>query len=121
MKFLLVDDDARLLDTLELMLNSLGHSADCALSAEEGADLAAAESYDMSLVDYSMPDKDGLWFMRNAGLPRATKVLLMTAHVDKGIIKEMFDLGACGYLIKPFDEAELAHHIEFHVPSGESA
>jgi DNA-binding response OmpR family regulator len=114
MDFLVVDDDVRLLEAVELMLSSLGHRADCVSSAEEGVKLAATRSYDMSLIDHNMPDKTGLWFMKHAAMPRTTKTLLMTGEVNPGVIKEMFELGASGYLIKPFNEDELAHHIDFH-------
>ena len=64
MRFLLVDDDESFLKSLLLIVESLGHSADCATTADEGAALLAARPYDISLVDYSMPDRSGLWFRR---------------------------------------------------------
>lgn len=114
MKFLLIDDDAPFLKSLQLIVESLGHSADCAATADEGAALLSTHPYDISLVDYAMPGKSGLWFLKYADIPASTKVLLMTGEVDRTVIKEMFDVGVCGYLIKPFNADELAHHIDFH-------
>jgi two-component system CheB/CheR fusion protein len=114
MKFLLVDDDASFLKSLQLIVESLGHSADCATTADEGLALLKDQPYDISLVDYSMPEKSGLWFMEHANISGPTKVLLMTGEVDRKVIKKMFDVGVCGYLIKPFDADELAYHIDFH-------
>jgi response regulator of citrate/malate metabolism len=64
-----------------------------------------------------MPVNDGIWFMKNAKLPRRTRVILMTAFVDNEVISQMFKLGAVGYLIKPFDSKELLRHIDFHSSS----
>ena len=44
----------------------------------------------------------------------ALKALLVTGHVNRAVIKEMFRAGAAGYIIKPFDEDELMRHIAFH-------
>jgi AmiR/NasT family two-component response regulator len=51
--------------------------------------------------------------MEQVKLPKKTKVLLITAYVNRDVITRMFQLGASGYLIKPFDEDDLLHHIEF--------
>ncbi len=115
MRFLLVDDDTSFLKSLQLIVESLGHSADCATTADEGMALLTSQPYDISLVDYSMPGRSGLWFMEHAEVPNTTKVLLMTGEADRSVIKKMFDKGVHGYLIKPFDAAELAHHIDFHI------
>jgi len=61
-----------------------------------------------------MPEHDGSWFMRNAEVPRDTKVLLVTAYANRDIINEMFRLGISGYVIKPFDGPELLRHLDFH-------
>jgi len=114
MKFLLVDDEVGFVKSLRDIVESIGHAADCAFSAEEGVALVAKVEYDFLLVDYCMPEKSGIWFMKNAVVPRSTKVLLMTAYLDRKVIGEMLRLGASGYLVKPFDREELARHIGFH-------
>lgn len=114
MKILLLDDDQYVLAALKELLRMQGHSADCTCSASEAIQMAAAAHYDFIMVDYKMPENDGIWFMKNAKLAKHTKVLLMTAFVSKDIIKQMFSLGACGYLIKPFDEDDIKRNLEFH-------
>ncbi len=114
MKVLIVDDNADLALAVRSMLVGLGHSADTTRDAAAGVEMTATGTYDVVLVDYRMPEKDGVWFMENVVIPKSTKVLLMTAHVDKVVINRMFALGAVGYLIKPFDQDELARHLTFH-------
>jgi len=118
MKVLIVDDDKSLLDALDQFLKSYGHEVVCAPCAEEGIN-AKPEAFDFILLDYKMPNHDGAWFMQNAKVSRKTRVLLVTAFVNKDVIKRMFDLGVSGYLIKPFDAEDLLRHLEFF--SGSSA
>jgi CheY-like chemotaxis protein len=113
MKILVLDDDTVLLATLKEMLVANHHDVDCADNAREAVEIIEREQYDYVFVDYKMPENDGIWFMKNVNLPRKTKALLMTAHVNRDIINKMFSLGASGYLIKPFNEADLLRHIAF--------
>ena len=117
MRILILDDDWELLEVTAKMLAQAEHEVDCSSSAEKAVEMVAQKTYDFILVDYKMPDNDGVWFMKNAELPRNTKVLLVTAFVNRDVIKKMFALGASGYVIKPFEEAELHRHIEFYSSS----
>ena len=114
MKLLMLDDDCALLTALKNVLSEHGLDVECCDNAKEAVDRVANNTYDFVLVDYKMPENDGLWFMRNVTFPRKTKVLLMTAYLNREVINKMFALGACGYLIKPFDDGEILRHIEYH-------
>ena len=114
MRILVVDDDVRLLEEVKGILVRNGHSVDCADNADKAVSMVKSDCYDFVLVDYRMPEHDGVWFMKNAALPRVTKVLLVTSYLDRGIIRQMFSAGICGYVTKPFDEGELLKHLEFH-------
>lgn len=52
--------------------------------------------------------------MKNAKISGKTRVLLMTAFVNREVIATMFKLGAKGYLIKPIDPDEISYHLKFH-------
>ncbi len=114
MRILVLDDDKVLLRTIEAILSSNGHEVTCCDKPEEAVTLVAENDYEFVLVDYQMEGRTGVWFMENARLPPGTKVLLVTGNVDRDVITNMFDLGACGYIIKPFNESELLRHLEFH-------
>jgi DNA-binding response OmpR family regulator len=113
-RILLVDDDALLLKSIQGILQFNSFQVDIAQSPDEGMQKMAANQYDFIFCDYKMPDHDGIWFMRHADIPRGTKVLLMTAYVNRDVINEMFSLGIVGYIIKPFGEDEILRHISFH-------
>ena len=114
MKILILDDEQSILDSVRNMLEDIADAIEVTNDAKDAVSMIADGEYDFVLVDYKMPVNDGIWFMKNVDLPRRTKVLLMTAYVDRDAINEMFDLGAVGYLIKPFDSKELRRHLEFH-------
>ena len=114
MKILLLDDEENVLKSLSRTLVMMNHEVDMFTNAAEAAAVMENGSYDFALVDYKMPEHSGIWFMKNANVPRNTKVLLMTAYVNREVITEMMRLGAVGYLIKPFNENELKMHLSFH-------
>lgn len=114
MKILILDDDPNVLEALRVSLSHHKHDVACVDNAEEAVGLVEQETYDFVLVDYRMPEKDGVWFMENANMPPATKALLMTAYLNRDVINKMFSVGVAGYLLKPFDEDELLRHLEFH-------
>ena len=114
MKILIVDDNKNLLDSLKRILEHHHHEVDCSDNAKQAVKMVEKGDYQFVLVDYKMPKNDGIWFMKNVTLPRQTKVLLITAYVNRAVIDKMFELGACGYLIKPFDDQELLRHMAFY-------
>jgi DNA-binding response OmpR family regulator len=116
MKVLVLDDDEALGCALREILLLQNLDVDCVTSATDAIAKLGDKHYDVILVDYIMPQHDGIWFMNNAKLPRTTKVLLMTGHIERNVINTMFDLGVCGYLIKPFDEDELLRNLNFFLP-----
>jgi two-component system chemotaxis response regulator CheY len=114
MRILVLDDHKGFRQEVEAILARHGHDAHGVESADDAIPLAESGEYDFILVDFKMPVHDGLWFLKNVRLPMTTKALLVTAHVNKEIINKMFEMGAAGYIIKPFDEADLLRHLDFH-------
>ena len=117
MKILILDDNESLVLALKGILQSNGHEVDGCVTATDAIARLGEATYNLILLDYKMPANDGIWFMTEANIPRTTKVLLMTAYVHRNIINTMFKLGACGYMMKPFDEAELLRNLNFFLPA----
>ena len=113
MKILILDDDENLLEALRRVLEMNDFEVDCFSKASEAVPAVEEGAYDFVLVDYKMPENDGIWFMENTTIPKITRVLLITAYVNRDVINRMFALGASGYLIKPFDEEELLRNLLF--------
>lgn len=113
MRILVLDDERAVLDTLKSILTQNDHDVDVVDNAEDALHMVGGGNYDLVLVDYKLPENDGIWFMQNVALPPQTRVLLVTAYVNRRVINRMFELGASGYLIKPFNETELLRHLSF--------
>jgi CheY-like chemotaxis protein len=114
MQVLIVDDDERTREVLTQWLIRLGHSADDTESAESALQLVKQNEYDVILLDYQMPGHNGLWFMKQAQLPRGTVSLLITGLMSRDVVSEMFRVGIRGYLAKPFTPADLERNIAFY-------
>lgn len=116
MRILVVDDHKEFRDEVLGILRRNGHQAEGATSADAAIPLAQSGDYDFVFVDFNMPGHDGVWFMENVRLPRGTKALLVTAHVYREMINRMFRLGVSGYIIKPFEEADLLRQLAVLLP-----
>ena len=119
MKIMLLDDEKEILSSLRRTLELMGHEVDCYQKAPDAASATSENEYDFIFVDYLMPDTNGIWFMNHVKKKPGTRILLMTAYVNREVINEMMRLGASGYLIKPFDADEIKMHLSFHTHRNE--
>jgi two-component system chemotaxis response regulator CheY len=111
MKFLIVDDFSTMRRIVRGLLKEMGcNNAD---EAEDGAvALAMLKSgkYDFVVSDINMPNMNGFDLLRNiredAGLKKLP-VLLVTAEAKKEDIILAAQIGASGYIVKPFTKATL--------------
>jgi len=120
MRILVLDDHDAFRDEVVSILSRHGHEAHGVGAAATAIPMVESGAYDFVFVDYDMPEHDGLWFMQNVKLPRGTKALLITAHVNQQIINRMFQSGVSGYIIKPFEEQDLLRNLAFHAETGRS-
>ena len=103
-----VDDDAAVRNSLNLLLESAGMSVRTYNSAT--AFLAAMPTLGPGcvLTDVRMPGLDGLELQRRlAGFGARLPVIVMTGHGDVPIAVEALKVGAADFLEKPFDDAQL--------------
>ena len=117
MRVVVIDDDVALANALKLLLELNDYEVSTFNDAENAVASVEAGDYDFVLVDYKMPGRDGVWFMENTNIPASTRVILITAYVNRDVIKRMFALDVSGYLIKPFDEDELLRNLTFFSPA----
>jgi len=113
MKLLLVEDEAKLARLLVRGLGEAGHQVDACARGEDALAQAEAIPYDVIVLDWSLPDLDGVavlrrWRERGLGTP----VLMLTARatVNERIVG--LRAGADDYLPKPFDFGELLARLE---------
>ena len=113
MRVLIVEDDAQAAQSIEMMLDALGHSCDAAACGEDGVKLATQESYDLILLDVMLPEMDGYEvFQRLKAAHVEAPVLLQSGLVERDKAIEGLSLGVRDYLIKPYGKLELAARME---------
>lgn len=109
MRILLIEDDELVADAVVRGLSIAGFTVDHAASAQSGRAALRTEHFDLAVVDIGLPDTDGLSLlgvMRNEGT--AMPVLMLTARDTLADKIRAFELGADDFLMKPFEQAELA-------------
>jgi DNA-binding response OmpR family regulator len=109
MRILLVEDNDLVADAVARGLGLAGFAVDRAASAEAAASALAAEHFDLAVVDIGLPGEDGLTFVRRLrSQGEALPVLILTARETVALRVEALDLGADDFLMKPFEQSELA-------------
>ncbi len=106
---MLIEDDELVADASFGGSSLAGFTVDHASSAERGRAALSAEHFDLAVVDIGLPGADGLTLLgalRHEG--RAMPVLILTARDTLADKIRAFELGADDFLMKPFEQAELA-------------
>ncbi len=107
-RVLIVDDDAPLRESLELVLAAEGYEVSSAPDAESALARIEQIPVDVVLCDLRMPGMDGMELLPQLvrRLPGAT-VLLMSAYGTEDLAIEAMQRGAYDYLAKPFQPSEV--------------
>jgi two-component system chemotaxis response regulator CheY len=114
MRALIVDDSRFVRSFLRGLLEGKGIECEEAADGQAGIDqLHSSSAFDLALVDWNMPVKNGLDMLtelRAEGFP-AMKVMMVTTEAENESISKALDAGADEYLMKPFDEAALTEKL----------
>ncbi len=112
MRILIVEDDARIHQSLADDLRRQHHAVDVAEDGLTGLDFARTEVHDVILLDILLPGLDGLELCRRLRAEKSKALILMiTARDEVGDKVGALDTGADDYLVKPFDLAEVSARI----------
>lgn len=107
-RILVVDDDARLTQSVCTYLNDSGYEAKGCLSAEAAYDAMYSNLYDLIISDIMMPGIDGFEFARTVRkVNQRIPILFMSARDDLPSKQKGFQLGIDDYMVKPVDLDEL--------------
>jgi DNA-binding response OmpR family regulator len=112
MRILLIEDDRKAARLVTRVLQEEGFVVDVALTGEEGEYKAAVDEYDVIVLDWLLPGKDGLAVCRDLrGRGVLTPLLMLTARDSLADRVDGLVTGADDYLTKPFAFAELLARI----------
>jgi len=107
-RLLVVEDQKRLLNSLQRGLEEKGYEVVTAGTGEQGYYAATTEPFDAVILDLMLPGRDGIRVLRDLRANGFTRpVLILTARdaIEDKVLG--LDTGADDYLVKPFAFAEL--------------
>lgn len=108
-KILCVDDELGILRVLKTFLTFSGYEVTATQSSEEAAQLIRSNApLDLMISDIRMRPVSGLDLLQLArSLRPGMPVLMITAYAHEEAVAQAMEMGAVGYLHKPFDTAQL--------------
>lgn len=112
-KVLIIDDERVILDLTSIILKNRGYTVYTAVDAPSGFEIIETAQPELVLLDYMMPDIDGLSALRE--IKRRfpdTYVIMFTGKGSEEIAVELMKAGASDYILKPFNNQDLADRIE---------
>ena len=113
-RVLIIDDDAAVRMLLKRSLEKLSYAIDVAENGPAGLISTERVFYDLILLDVMMPVMDGyevLKEIRNGSASATSPVIMVTSLSDQSSVLKAMQLGACDYVIKPFDAGHFLHKV----------
>lgn len=113
MRIVIVDDNQAILKVLSALLESQGHQVVATL--KDGADLETcirSHVPDLICLDYVLPGRNGLELLIELqSTAPDVDVVLITGSNDAELQGKAADVGACGFLHKPFSQAQIIEEV----------
>ena len=113
-RVLIVDDDPVMRRLTTRALQNDGYVLTEATNGREALEVMRQETPDLVILDFVMPELDGLDVLRALRADPATvslPVLMLTSQSDEGSTRAGFDAGATDYLTKPFSSPQLSARV----------
>jgi DNA-binding response OmpR family regulator len=122
-KILLVDDEAEILEICRDYLKASAFDVTTAKDGAQGLAAARREKPDLIVLDWMMPEMDGLDFCRILRRESNVPIIMLTARVEETDKLIGLELGADDYITKPFSPRELVARVKtvLRRVSGDSA
>jgi nitrogen regulation protein NR(I) len=105
---LLIEDDRSTASALQKVLQDEGYAVTVAGRGDSGLDQARQRECDLVITDLKLPGLSGMELIAqlHSAKPKLP-IIMMTAHGTTETAIEAMKLGACDYLVKPFEADEL--------------
>ncbi len=113
MKILIIEDDLPIANFIKMGFESDSHIVDISQDGESGSYSARTNHYDIIILDYSLPKRDGIKVLqeiRQKGINTPIVFLSVIGDTNKKIMA--LDKGADDYITKPFSFDELKARIK---------
>ena len=112
-KIYCVDDDADVLESIEMLIESAGYKIETFVSAQMFLDSVPFDSRGCLILDICMPGMDGFELQKKLrDLRSRLHVIFITGETKSRGRDYAMEAGALGFLQKPFDDESLLQLIE---------
>lgn len=111
-RVLLVEDEEKMLDLLEVNLEMEDYVCEKTICEEEALNYVKEETFSLVLLDVYMPEIDGWSLCEEIRKFSDIPIIMVTECADKDDIVKGLKLGADDYITKPFHPGELLARIE---------
>lgn len=114
MKILLVDDSKTMRNIQKSVLSQLGFTnIEEACDGQDALSKVGAYQPDLILLDWNMPNMDGLTFIKTyRQTNKTTPVMMVTTEAEKSRVIEAIKAGVNNYVVKPFTPDVLSQRIQ---------
>ena len=114
---LIVDDDADMLEVMELVLRDAGYATRAVLNGRQALDAVANGMPRVILLDMLMPVMNGWQFAREFRARYGSKVPIVVATAAEHVLSRGEEIDAAGVLPKPFEVSDLLRLVAQHIPA----
>ena len=122
MRIVVVDDEPTIVLMCQRVLESQGHAVRGFTDVQAALSQLEAEEADLLVVDYKMPELNGIEFIQRAWAMRpGLRVVMITAHGTREVIGQATQSGVKTVVLKPFTPAELAQGVAAAVEDTDAA
>ena len=128
MRALVLDDSRAMRTILKGVLTEVGFEVQEAASVRDAiAVLGQGPDFDLALIDWNLPDVEGIEFVRRVRAQRkydAVKLMMVTTETEAAQVANAIRAGANEYIMKPFSQQAVAEKLVllgFPLPQGEHA
>jgi DNA-binding response OmpR family regulator len=113
MRLLVCEDNKLVIKTLAVVLEKDGFKVDLAEDGNKAFEFLRKTVYDLILVDIHLPFHSGLEIIKflRSDLKQKTPVLVLSAFSDQEIQRQAREMEIDGYILKPFNPADLIRSI----------
>lgn len=110
-KILIVDDEQMIRSVLAEYARFEGFECDEAADGMQAVSMAAAQNYDLIIMDVMMPKLDGFSAVKEIRKTKDTPVIMLSARVEEYDKLFGFEMGVDDYVTKPFSPKEVMARI----------
>mgnify|MGYP002777637268 FL=1 len=123
MKILLVDDSKTMRNIQKSVLTQLGYTQiEEACDGQDALSKVGAYRPDLMLVDWNMPNMDGLSFVKAfRQTNKTTPIIMVTTEAEKARVIEAIKAGVNNYVVKPFTPDLLSQRINETLAKAQAA